>query len=273
MECKLSNYLFFYCPILYALKTRFFRRSKLGIIIWATEYLIPLLLAYYFIDCNGLGIISFVISVIAVYNFYEIGYIQNDCETIKKEQVPTLRLSYECLHFYELNKKFIYGIRIILGIIFTFNFLQQDIPIYCIIIMWLGIPFYMIYNYLRGRINLYLIFPLTIYRYCLPLFLSTIYYTSIFWITVSIIVVSYPLIKFIEICAGGKSLSQEKWTVIFLNSFDDRFLFRVKYYLFLYIISVSMLILLNCNISISIIPLYYFFIRIIQLKMPKLGHR
>ena len=272
LECNFYQYINFYVPILYSLKTRFLRRSSYGFIVWATEYLLPLMIAFGVVKAYY-NIIPIVVSIIAVYNFYEIGYIQNDCETIKKELNPTLRLNYKYLEFYENHKTSIYIFRVFLGIIFSLFFIFHNISYFYIIILWLGIPFYMLYNVLRGRINLYLIFPLTIYRYCLPLFLSINYYTHDFKSTVCTLLISYPLIKFIEICAGGKSLPQEKWTLLLLKSFDNRFIFRVKYYLTLLFLFLIYYIISDLNIFIIIIPLYYFVIRLLQLNMPKLGNR
>ena len=136
LECNFYQYINFYVPILYSLKTRFLRRSSYGFIVWATEYLLPLMIAFGVVKAYY-NIIPIVVSIIAVYNFYEIGYIQNDCETIKKELNPTLRLNYKYLEFYENHKTSIYIFRVFLGIIFSLFFIFHNISYFYIIIVYL----------------------------------------------------------------------------------------------------------------------------------------
>lgn len=272
--CKYHRMLMFYIPIMYALETRFLKRSKWGVLIWGTEYLFPVTMTLFLVV--GMDIceiwIKFLLAIAGVYDFYEIGYIQNDCETIKKEASPTLRVSSAELAFYERAKFKIYGIRLILGVVFSLSCFVNGTSWVTLLVLWLIIPFYMLYNNLRGRINLYLILPLAIYRYCMPVSLVVYNHDAVFWYSWIMLVVAYPFLKFLEICAGGKSLPQEKWTIFILKN-DDRFAFRVKYY-FSVTICVFVFCLLNGNAPLLwYIPLYYFILRLLQLKMPKLGSR
>ena len=200
MGCKYYRMLMFYVPIMYALETRFLRRSKWGIFIWATEYLFPVIITLFLIA--GMEIcnieVNFFLAVMGVYNFYEIGYIQNDCETVKKEVNPTLRVSSAELVFYEKAKFKIYGIRLILGVVFSLFFLIDGVSWIILLFFWLIIPFYMLYNNLRGRINLYLILPLAIYRYCMPVSLVVYNYDVVFWYSWIMLVVAYPFLRFLE---------------------------------------------------------------------------
>lgn len=272
MECKFHRMLMFFLPLFYAIETRFLKRSKFGIIIWATEYLIPIIISLWLVKLNFEGWYYWVLSILSVYNLYEIGYIQNDCETIKHESNPTLRVSSEELRFYEKWKCYIYGLRFFIGILCTIFFLNFGARLVPVILLWLILPIYVIYNYLRGRINLYLIFLLTAYRYCTPIWLvCDIVKNDKSTILLTVLIV-YPFLKLIEICAGGKSLPPEKWTKLFLKDFNSRFLFRIKYYFILSLI-------LGCLQYIGkihlywLLPLYFLLLRGCQFKMPKLGAR
>lgn len=273
LECKHHSMLMFYIPFVYAIKTRFLRRSKLGVLVWGTEYLIPVLLAMYLANQEAFFTIQTLLSLVGVYNFYEIGYIQNDCETIKKEKHPTLRISPFGLACYEKYKVIIYGFRLVIGVLLSCIFIYWNVSYVVILSFWSIIPIYMLYNGIRGRINLYFIVVLTAYRYCMPLFLFTSTYSQNWGISILVLFLSYPIIKLIEICSGGKGLPQERWTKFFMSHYDKRFSFRIKYYVTLSIGICLFLLYLGTSIQFCIIPFYFFLLRLGQVNMPKLGAR
>lgn len=273
MGCKVHRMLMFYIPFLYAIETRFLKRSKLGVIVWATEYLIPLFLTLFLVATSVENGWYWLIATMAVYNFYEIGYIQNDCETIKKESHPTLRVSTAELRFYERTKVLVYSWRLLLGCGLSVFFYLSGIALIAIIVLWCVVPFYMLYNHLRGRINLYLILPLTTYRYCMPLFLCPFVLNARLLACALLFFIAYPLLKFVEVCAGGKDLPQEPWTRLLMKSFESRFAFRIKYYLVLTLCLVAISFYCEVFAWLWLIPLYYLLLRIPQLKMKKLGAR
>ena len=102
----------FYLPFCYTLFIRFSKVSQF--ISWVAIYIIPTLLV--FLSFYEKGMFSFLLcyflSVMLVYNYYEIGYIQNDTETIKKENNPTLRLTMIQLQYYKSHFILIYSSRI-----------------------------------------------------------------------------------------------------------------------------------------------------------------
>lgn len=272
MGCRFHRILMFFVPLLYALETRFLKRSKLGAIVWATEFLLPTIIALWLVKYNFAEWYYWIVSILSVYNLYEIGYIQNDCETIKREQKPTLRVSTKELLFYEKWKYSIYGLRFLLGLLGSVFFLYHGSNFSHILIFWLIVPIYAIYNYLRGRVNLYLIFILTSYRYCMPLILVCDIAKSENMEIILAVLVVYPVLKLIEICAGGKSLPQEKWTKIFMANYESRFVFRIKYYFCLSILFVVFQLVGNANLF-WLLPVYFLLLRGCQWKMPKLGAR
>ena len=274
MGSRLYKCLVFCLPLLYAIQTRFLRRSKLGVIVWATEYLMPLLLAMFLLNFESYSLTIAFLSIVASYNLYEIGYIQNDCETIKQEKKPTKRLTHDDLDFYERNKLTIYIVRLLIELMLCYYLYTTGASIICIVFLWFIVPYFVLYNALRGRINLYLILPLTSWRYCFPVFLyGDIMDVSILCSIIICVFFAYPFPTFIEICSDGKGCSPEKWTRFFLNNFSDRFLFRIKYYVIMFLIY---LILSICYVVPSyelLIPFYYLIIRIPQLWMKKMGDK
>lgn len=72
----------FYTPFLYYYKTRL--KSFYKLLSWMLIYLAPIYLAVYYSIQNEMDNIYFLLLIIVVHNLYEVGYIQNDTETIKK---------------------------------------------------------------------------------------------------------------------------------------------------------------------------------------------
>ena len=261
--------LMFYVPVLYAIRTRFLKRTKLGIFFWFAEYLFPVLLSLLLANIEPISIFQMLLSVVCVYCFYEIGYIQNDCETIKKEENPTLRLSEDELKIYERNKWNIYMTRGVLGILFSMYYIQQGIPS-CILlpVLWGIIPLYLLYNSMRNRLNQYLVLFLMVYRYGVPFFLYTHFNWNCYLLL--LIIISYPIPTFIQICAKEKRGRCEKWALFFVGSYNKRELFRLKFYLFL-IVGVGVLAFLNqVHLYYVILPIYFFLFRIGSYSMRKI---
>lgn len=264
-----AGVLMFYVPVLYAIRTRFLKRTKLGIFFWLAEYLFPVLLSFLLANIEPISISQMLLSVVCVYCFYEIGYIQNDCETIKKEENPTLRLSEDELKIYERNKWNIYMTRGVLGILFSMYYIQQGIPS-CILlpVLWGIIPLYLLYNSMRNRLNQYLVLFLMVYRYGVPFFLYTHFNWNCYLLL--LIIISYPIPTFIQICAKEKRGRCEKWALFFVGSYNKRELFRLKFYLLL-IVGVGVLAFLNqVHLYYVILPIYFFLFRIGSYSMRKI---
>ena len=264
-----AGVLMFYVPVLYAIRTRFLKRTKLGIFFWFAEYLFPVLLSLLLANIEPISIFQMLLSVVCVYCFYEIGYIQNDCETIKKEENPTLRLSEDELKIYERNKWNIYMTRGVLGILFSMYYIQQGIPSCTLLpVLWGIIPLYLLYNSMRNRLNQYLVLFLMVYRYGVPFFLYTHFNWNCYLLL--LIIISYPIPTFIQICAKEKRGRCEKWALFFVGSYNKRELFRLKFYLLL-IVGVGVLAFLNqVHLYYVILPIYFFLFRIGSYSMRKI---
>ena len=172
------NNIFFYLPMGYLLKTRLNSLAKF--ISWNIIYVFPLFYLAYIKLNFVITIIDFVEilgSIIVVYNFYEIGYIQNDTETIKRESNPTLRVSKDELEYYEENKWYIYIARIVINCIFVyFLFYLSDINslLYFEFLLHLLLLLFIFYNLIRNRMSILLYFLLII-LYFFYYFIKTIF--------------------------------------------------------------------------------------------------
>ena len=174
MRQKHRNIIFF-IPLWYTYTTRLKTISKaISLVI---IYFIPECVLFYFqqpeMPLSRLLLLS-VFAILGVYTVYEIGYIQNDTETIKLEKHPTRRLSAQQLEFYGQYRVSIYVIRIMLACIFSFAlyFLTEQQGIFCYSLGLIAIlAVYQGYNHKRGYIITLFYFLLVSLRYVVPLML------------------------------------------------------------------------------------------------------
>lgn len=263
MVCKYLENLIFFIPLLYAIKIHFIRRTRLGFFMWMGEYMIPTLLSLYIISVKPFSVIEAFIIIICVYNFYEIGYIQNDGETIKKEANPTMRLSDDELRFYEINKIWIYLERVFICIVFgIYLVMNTSNVILTLTILCCIIPLYIIYNSVRGRINQYLIFCLMLYRYCVPILLFSNF--SVDYRLIILIIASYPLPTLVQICAKEKYGKREKWASCIIRDYAKRDIFRIEYYIMLLCFSAFLVLKNILPLVYMSLPIYYFLFRFVS---------
>lgn len=255
------NNICFYIPFSYAISTRLLSISKFALITWLMEYLVPLSTILLFIRPVNWHL--FLVGLVAVYNLYEIGYIQNDCETIKKENEPTKRLSHENLTYYERNKWVVYFIRGVIAVFISFviykYFVVSDVKVK-LFLLWVILPIYCVYNSYRTKWSFFLITMLTSWRYMMPMILSTY---NVSFILVLYLYILYPFPTFLQQCVLGKfGVTIKIVKKYIISDFSKRYLFRVKYYTLLVII-VSVLILFGFIPNwIIIVPVYYLVMRL-----------
>ena len=160
-------YNFYYMPGAYVAKIRMTTLfKKFGLICY---HIIPAcFLFFYFTPLSVFGVCKFVTLLVAFYALYEIGYIYNDTETIKKETTPTLRLSYDNLSYYSSHKPYIYGVR---GVLFVLLFIvslsisKDDSFWLCFIFCAIEFLFFQIYNNVRGIVSIPVFFVLETFKY------------------------------------------------------------------------------------------------------------
>lgn len=145
------------------------------------------------------NVLFVLLVILTVYNFYEIGYIQNDTETIKNEHKPTNRLSTEMLGYYECHKELIYLQRMVQGLLLIFCLWLLKVELTgCILFfssMVLLLLVYQFYNHIRGHWNMVLYFILVSIRYCSPLLLFP---DNLSWRLFFLALMVFPIIKTTE---------------------------------------------------------------------------
>lgn len=101
------NIVSFFIPFLFTVYTRLQNKKAIA------HYLFTFPLAWTIVTCfePNFEIFRMFLSFIYFYSIYEFGYLQNGCETIKKELEPSMRVTYDDLFFYEKYKIMIYMFR------------------------------------------------------------------------------------------------------------------------------------------------------------------
>lgn len=225
--------LYFYVPIAYSIRTRFNTWPKA--IGWFFTYLFPVGLLFFILPMEYdilTKIALFVIAVLAVYTVYEIGYIENDTETIKSEKNPSLRLGEEDFVYYEMNKIKIYLFRVLLLFVFIYilHVLSNSNAFYFTISMALLLLLFKLYNGVRNRLNLFIQFFLSSIRYfsIMLLLLDKSHYVYLM-----IFLLTFPLLNFIE------WTTKKRFFITFMSDFNDRIdALRVVYYLIILIVGI-----------------------------------
>jgi len=222
--------LFFYFPILYFLHTRIASIDKL--LSWVIIYCVPTFYILYNYSSLSLAhtAISYLLQILLVYTFYEVGYIQNDCETIKNEVNPTLRLSPAELAYYERHKAGIYLVRLALGACLSavLWYLNNGRDALAFILVATSILLiYQVYNKIRSRVTLVLHFILVCLRFLsYPiLFVGT---SIIFDFNYYCLLLIFPLLNLME--RGSNKKFRVKFLQVLIPDPKDLNSFRVWYY-------------------------------------------
>lgn len=243
-----SKSLIFFCmPMLYSFRTRY--KGKVGISAWIVKYFIPIF-CFGLCTCN-FSFCNFVFGLLFLYSLYEIGYIQNDCETIKKEEEPTLRISETELRLYEQKKVYIYIIRILQILLWGYILYQSGVSLYLLIYGFLTLPVFILYNNIRNGFCLFIHLILMMFRYSVPVFISS----NKFSITILIFILFiYPLTLFIERSVKGKfGYYNSFFSKYLMHKYNDRYSFRVKYYIVLFFFTIHACYYLSLSVM-FIIP-------------------
>lgn len=253
-KMRVYQYLIFYCPLFYAYRSRYNQKYGLGILGFTFKYLVPTSLVVFLskiFDVTNMGI-----GLFLIYNLYEIGYIQNDCETIKREEFPKLRLSSLEIQFYERQKSFIYLVRCIVGMLLSYLLFSRGLnPIY-ILFIWLLIPTYLLYNSMRNKWNLIIHAVLMFIRYYGLVLIAT---NRFVFIEALCVLFLYPVPVVIVLSVKGKFGGYRNKLVMryLISNFNKLKTFRIKYYFLL----LALFLILNYYNVLTIniiIPFVYF---------------
>lgn len=236
---------FLFVPFFYTFHTRL--KTNFSKVAWFFTYVIPVLICCY---CFNLDLFFSILLIFSIYSSYEIGYIYNDCEVVKREINPTLRLSASERKFYEENKIAVYGIRTIflaLILICIFIFYQSFFSSTSLVVFFIFLT-YLVYNNIRNNLNLPLYSFLVFLRYFA-------FFPFLLWdanLAILLFLV-YPLCAFIEFSKKERFLTSK---FIKIDNIDK---FRVFYYALLLLCSSFLYFTSNQYFLILFILSFYFF--------------
>lgn len=212
----------FFLPFYYTFETRLPKRYQK--VSWIIIYLMPVLLSFLYItpifELNNL--LKSFLGISLIYTIYEIGYIYNDTETIKKENSPTIRLSTADIQYYDLNKASIYTYRITLALLISIILMTYNSSILFIVSSWLILIVFYFYNQIRNKFTLVLHFFLVSLRFSTIPLLFTM---SFPWFIMLYLILIFPLINTLERC------SEQKFSLLF---FQKKIINNIKYVRFIY---------------------------------------
>lgn len=224
--------LIFYIPFSYTLSTR--GKTVSDCIRLFSKYVLPVAVIAF---CrNGFAIDLFLLGIgfFFVYCLYEIGYIQNDTETIKREVNPTLRLSESALAFYGQHRFSIYSCRLFIALLLSYLILLLDGHWQPVAFGFLLVPSYLLYNAIRNKYSYWIYMWLMMVRY---ICLAWICCASLSLINMLYITLMYPMPTMIVRFSANKF----EYYTLFVHKYlidDMKYLnvFRFKYYLLLTVV-------------------------------------
>jgi hypothetical protein len=251
----------FYIPFVYLIHSRL--KTKFQLISWQIIFIIPqLLITYHFLEIrSNIFIHFFLISQIIFFSIYEIGYIENDIVTTRKEKNPTIRLNRINTKYVIKNYSRLIFIRyyIVLCLVFLLFFLDKissyDLNLYTFVgSLLLTRLIFSLHNHIRNRFNILTFFLLSFLKYSFPIVLFIQFDNMTSPLLLSLMI--FPILRTIELLTlkrfNFKNLSK------LIGNID---IFRIVYYiscLLLLFILKFFINIDNLNFYISITIISYF---------------
>lgn len=163
------SYMHFYIPCLFRMRTRENGKIKL-LPFLLTDFLPVLFFMQNYRDVFRIhNFAVFLAAYIAMFDFYELGYIVNDCITVRREEKPTMRMSAGELRYFDNQALKIFGVRFFIYAVFLVCLAVQG---YCLNAFCVGnillLVAYCAHNHLRGKINILTNAFLNFAKYLIP---------------------------------------------------------------------------------------------------------
>lgn len=246
----------FVIPFYYLTYSRLKSHAEKLSLIWIYPlFLMVFLFVFYQIEIIP-HLFSFLLAFVAWMSIYEIGYLENDAFTIKREMHPNLRIPQQDIIFIEKNFRKIVLIRLLIfigltGILYFLNLWSIEQILWFVSIVIFARFFFNLHNVIRSRWNIISYFFLCLSKY----WVFPIIYLGLengfqpYWITLF----SFPVLRTIEHAVKPKY--KIKWLKKTVGSLDS---FRVKYYTVVLVLS----LLISFGFSFTPIFIYaiaYFF--------------
>ena len=245
-------------PMFYTFYSRF--KTTFDKISWMIIYFIPVLALIFTNTTLQLYwlISTFLIAVMSVYSLYELGYIENDVITIKKEKNPTIRIKETEIRYIDNNYKKIISLKLLITITLVLclivldSYLNLNLNIYPFILLFvlMRVVFYL-HNSIRNNFNILTFFLLSFLKYFTVVVLYSSSEKSVYLLFFVMLMFSIP--RTLE------HSTKIKYHVIFIqNTIGNHDVFRVKYY---FTVLVSLLLLrLFINYNLLYIFIIFWFL-------------
>lgn len=267
----------FFIPFVFTKRTHYNSANKIAV--YFITYLIPLFmisfLQGYPQSFSSVSFyLSFFLALVSYVNLYEVGYIYNECETIKKEKNPTKRLADSQLEFYEKHKAIIYAERfivsIVLNLLLLFFISKKSVMLFSFAVLFTLFIYYA-YNNVRGKITQLIYFFLSMMKYSSLIFINSKKLSlSVFIAAVFV----FPIVRTMEYKAHYGANSDVN---LFFRKYIIKYdvskitVFRVWATATLLVISVALYLLNICNLIPAICCSYIFVYRFALFVAVKCG--
>lgn len=186
----------FYIPTLYIFKVRLERNIK-RLLSWWFLLLVPTLGYTVLIDDSiGLmGLLRFLILVFSVVSYHELGYIQNDTQSISREKNPTIRLNNEDLNYCLTHMSHIFATRLVFVALLMIVYVTISpcgVALNVTLLSFLTLlPIFVLYNNLQGLTSV-LFYPILVSARYLVL-ISPCIGSQDLWLITLLLLLSYPI--------------------------------------------------------------------------------
>ncbi|MCM1035308.1 MAG: hypothetical protein NC038_06775 [Paludibacter sp.] len=191
--------------------------------------------------------INYLLILLAVFSFYEIGYIHNDTFATRHESAPSLRLYKENLLYFEQHWKSIFISRTVVAVVsmilfFLLNY-RTIAAFYTICNILLIVPLFLCYNSIRNHYNVWL-YPLLVWSRYVPFLLPYVTDALLF----VLLFLSFPCLNMLE----RFSMPKHRFPIMryFIPTEQSKTRFRVIYYSLLLTILIPLILLKHYSIVI-----------------------
>lgn len=248
--------LIFYIPFSYTLSTRV--QTVGGCIRLFSKYVLPIVFIAFCRNGFTIDLLLMAVGFLFVYDLYEIGYIQNDTETIKRELKPTLRLSDSALAFYGKHRFSVYSCRFVIALLLSYLIFLLGGHWQSLAFGFLLVPSYLLYNTIRNKYSYWIYMWLMMVRY---ICLAWICCASLSLIDMLYITLMHPMptmiVRFSVNKFGYHSRFVHKY---FIDDIKYLNLFRMKYFGGLFMLCFLLYWAIGTAWFYVIISLYYLLI-------------
>lgn len=245
-------------PMYYTFHSRF--KTINDKISWMIIYFIPvLLLTVINFDLTSYSSKSFFFIVImTVYSVYELGYIENDVVTIKKEKKPTIRIKFSEIEFIEKNYRKIICLKLVVIKLLLISLalvnwcldLNLNIYSFVLLLVLMKTAFYF-HNSIRNNFNILTFFLLSVLKYITPVILFV-------GIQKNIYLFAFILFMF-NIPRTLEHSTKIKYNYVLLQKIiGNHDTFRVKYYFATLVFILIIRIFVNFNFLYLFIIVWFF---------------